>query len=70
MRSGHTRGGGRSAWAVAGTEPVAAICELVNDDGSTMRGKAAAAAFATHHKSEADRGGGFDRLSPGGARSS
>ena len=48
MRSGHTEAA-IDLCKLAGIEPVAAICELVNDDGSVMRGKQVAA-FASHHK--------------------
>jgi 3,4-dihydroxy 2-butanone 4-phosphate synthase/GTP cyclohydrolase II len=48
MRSGHTEAA-VDLCRLAGIEPVAAICELVNDDGSVMRGKEVAA-FARHHK--------------------
>jgi 3,4-dihydroxy 2-butanone 4-phosphate synthase/GTP cyclohydrolase II len=48
MRSGHTEAA-VDLCRLAGIEPVAAICELVNDDGSVMRGKEVAA-FAKHHK--------------------
>ena len=37
MRSGHTEAA-IDLCRLAGTEPVAAICELVNDDGTVMRG--------------------------------
>ncbi|HWD60077.1 MAG TPA: 3,4-dihydroxy-2-butanone-4-phosphate synthase [Stellaceae bacterium] len=48
MRSGHTEAA-VDLCRLAGIEPVAAICELVNDDGTVMRGKEIAA-FATQHK--------------------
>jgi 3,4-dihydroxy 2-butanone 4-phosphate synthase/GTP cyclohydrolase II len=48
MRSGHTEAA-VDLCKLAGIEPVAAICELVNDDGTVMRGKQVAA-FASHHK--------------------
>jgi len=48
MRSGHTEAA-VDLCKLAGIEPVAAICELVNDDGTVMRGKDVAA-FATRHK--------------------
>ena len=48
MRSGHTEAA-IDLCKLAGIEPVAAICELVNDDGTVMRGKEVAA-FANHHK--------------------
>jgi 3,4-dihydroxy 2-butanone 4-phosphate synthase/GTP cyclohydrolase II len=48
MRSGHTEAA-VDLCKLAGIEPVAAICELVNDDGTVMRGKEVAA-FATQHK--------------------
>ncbi|HYM72803.1 MAG TPA: 3,4-dihydroxy-2-butanone-4-phosphate synthase [Stellaceae bacterium] len=48
MRSGHTEAA-IDLCKLAGIEPVAAICELVNDDGTVMRGKQVAA-FAGHHK--------------------
>jgi 3,4-dihydroxy 2-butanone 4-phosphate synthase / GTP cyclohydrolase II len=47
MRSGHTEAA-VDLCKLAGLEPVAAICELVNDDGTVMRGKEVAA-FAKHH---------------------
>jgi 3,4-dihydroxy 2-butanone 4-phosphate synthase/GTP cyclohydrolase II len=47
MRSGHTEAA-VDLCRLAGTEPVAAICELVNDDGSVMRGKEIVA-FAESH---------------------
>jgi 3,4-dihydroxy 2-butanone 4-phosphate synthase/GTP cyclohydrolase II len=48
MRSGHTEAA-VDLCKLAGIEPVAAICELVNDDGTVMRGKQVAA-FAARHK--------------------
>jgi 3,4-dihydroxy 2-butanone 4-phosphate synthase / GTP cyclohydrolase II len=48
MRSGHTEAA-IDLCKLAGIEPVAAICELVNDDGTVMRGKEVAS-FASHHK--------------------
>ena len=48
MRSGHTEAA-VDLCQLAEIEPVAAICELVNDDGTVMRGKEVAA-FATKHK--------------------
>src|ERR1700761_1076766 len=48
MRSGHTEAA-VDLCRLAELEPVAAICELVNDDGTVMRGKEVAA-FAKHHK--------------------
>jgi 3,4-dihydroxy 2-butanone 4-phosphate synthase/GTP cyclohydrolase II len=48
MRSGHTEAAVDLCRA-AELEPVAAICELVNDDGSVMRGPQVAA-FADKHK--------------------
>ena len=48
MRSGHTEAA-VDLCKLAGADPVAAICELVNDDGTVMRGKEVAA-FASHHK--------------------
>ncbi len=48
IRSGHTEAA-VDLCKLAGIEPVAAICELVNDDGTVMRGKEVAA-FASHHK--------------------
>src|SRR5271155_2607787 len=47
MRSGHT-GAAIDFCRLAGIEPVAAICELVNDDGTVMRGPQVAA-FAQQH---------------------
>src|SRR5579862_7671676 len=47
MRSGHTEAA-IDLCRFAGIEPVAAICELVNDDGSVMRGPQIAA-FARKH---------------------
>jgi len=48
IRSGHTEAA-VDLCKLAGIEPVAAICELVNDDGTVMRGKQVAA-FAKHHQ--------------------
>ena len=48
MRSGHTEAA-IDLCKLAGIEPVAAICELVNDDGTVMRGNQVAG-FAGHHK--------------------
>jgi 3,4-dihydroxy 2-butanone 4-phosphate synthase/GTP cyclohydrolase II len=48
MRSGHTEAA-IDLCRLANIEPVAAICELVNDDGTVMRGKQVAS-FAGHHK--------------------
>jgi 3,4-dihydroxy 2-butanone 4-phosphate synthase/GTP cyclohydrolase II len=48
MRSGHTEAA-IDLCRLAGLDQVAAICELVNDDGTVMRGKQVAA-FAGHHK--------------------
>jgi 3,4-dihydroxy 2-butanone 4-phosphate synthase/GTP cyclohydrolase II len=48
MRSGHTEAA-VDLCRFANIEPVAAICELVNDDGSVMRGPQVAA-FASKHK--------------------
>jgi 3,4-dihydroxy 2-butanone 4-phosphate synthase/GTP cyclohydrolase II len=48
MRSGHTEAA-VDLCRLAGTEPVAAICELVNDDGTVMRGPQIIA-FAETHK--------------------
>jgi len=48
MRSGHTEAA-IDLCRLAATEPVAAICELVNDDGTVMRGKQVAT-FAGYHK--------------------
>ena len=48
IRSGHTEAA-IDLCRLAEIEPVAAICELVNDDGTVMRGKEVAA-FAAHHK--------------------
>ena len=42
MRSGHTEAA-VDLCRLAGLEPVAAICELVNDDGTVMRGPQVAA---------------------------
>ena len=47
MRSGHTEAA-VDFCRLAGLEPVAAICELVNDDGSVMRGPQVAS-FAQRH---------------------
>jgi 3,4-dihydroxy 2-butanone 4-phosphate synthase / GTP cyclohydrolase II len=47
MRSGHTEAA-IDLCRLAGIEPVAAICELVNDDGTVMRGPQVAA-FAEQH---------------------
>lgn len=47
MRSGHTEAA-VDLCRLAGVEPVAAICELVNDDGTVMRGPQVAA-FAEAH---------------------
>jgi 3,4-dihydroxy 2-butanone 4-phosphate synthase / GTP cyclohydrolase II len=47
MRSGHTEAA-VDFCRLAGTEPVAAICELVNDDGTVMRGPQVSA-FAKKH---------------------
>ncbi|MGH7110284.1 MAG: 3,4-dihydroxy-2-butanone-4-phosphate synthase [Stellaceae bacterium] len=47
MRSGHTEAA-VDLCRLAGVEPVAAICELVNDDGTVMRGPEVAA-FAEAH---------------------
>jgi 3,4-dihydroxy 2-butanone 4-phosphate synthase/GTP cyclohydrolase II len=47
MRSGHTEAA-IDLCRLAGIEPVAAICELVNDDGTVMRGPQVSA-FAEHH---------------------
>ncbi|HEX5453230.1 MAG TPA: 3,4-dihydroxy-2-butanone-4-phosphate synthase [Stellaceae bacterium] len=47
MRSGHTEAA-VDLCRFAGVEPVAAICELVNDDGTVMRGPQVAA-FADKH---------------------
>ncbi len=48
IRSGHTEAA-VDLCKLADIEPVAAICELVNDDGTVMRG-AQVAAFAEQHK--------------------
>jgi len=48
MRSGHTEAA-VDLCRFANVEPVAAICELVNDDGSVMRGPQVSA-FASQHK--------------------
>jgi 3,4-dihydroxy 2-butanone 4-phosphate synthase/GTP cyclohydrolase II len=48
MRSGHTEAA-VDLCRLGGLEPVAAICELVNDDGTVMRGKQVAA-FAAKHR--------------------
>src|SRR5271154_4190788 len=47
IRSGHTEAA-VDLCRLADIEPVAAICELINDDGSVMRGPQVAA-FATKH---------------------
>jgi 3,4-dihydroxy 2-butanone 4-phosphate synthase/GTP cyclohydrolase II len=47
MRSGHTEAA-IDLCRLAGVEPVAAICELVNDDGTVMRGQQVRA-FAERH---------------------
>ncbi len=47
MRSGHTEAA-VDLCRLAGLEPVAAICELVNDDGTVMRGPQVAAFAAAH----------------------
>jgi 3,4-dihydroxy 2-butanone 4-phosphate synthase/GTP cyclohydrolase II len=47
MRSGHTEAA-LDLCRLAALEPIAAICELVNDDGTVMRG-AQVAAFARKH---------------------
>ena len=47
MRSGHTEAA-IDLCRLAGLEPVAAICELVNDDGTVMRGPEIAAFAAAH----------------------
>ncbi len=47
MRSGHTEAA-IDLCRLAGTEPVAAICELVNDDGTVMRGPQVTS-FARRH---------------------
>src|SRR6202043_356885 len=48
MRSGHTEAA-VDLCRLGGIEPVAAICELVNDDGTVMRGPQVAA-FAAKHR--------------------
>src|SRR5215510_9497176 len=48
MRSGHTEAA-IDLCRLAGVEPVAAICELVNDDGTVMRGPQVAN-FAKQHR--------------------
>jgi 3,4-dihydroxy 2-butanone 4-phosphate synthase/GTP cyclohydrolase II len=48
MRSGHTEAA-LDLCRLGGLEPVAAICELVNDDGSVMRGRQVAV-FAERHR--------------------
>jgi 3,4-dihydroxy 2-butanone 4-phosphate synthase / GTP cyclohydrolase II len=48
MRSGHTEAA-VDLCRLCGIEPVAAICELVNDDGTVMRGPQVAA-FAEKHR--------------------
>ena len=48
MRSGHTEAA-VDLCRFAGIEPVAAICELVNDDGTVMRGPQVAAFAKKHH---------------------
>jgi 3,4-dihydroxy 2-butanone 4-phosphate synthase/GTP cyclohydrolase II len=50
MRSGHTEAA-VDLCRLAEIEPVAAICELVNDDGTVMRGPQVAA-FAERHRLE------------------
>ncbi len=47
MRSGHTEAA-IDLCRLAAIEPVAAICELVNDDGTVMRGPQVSA-FAKKH---------------------
>ena len=47
MRSGHTEAA-IDLCRFAELEPVAAICELVNDDGTVMRGPQVAAFAETH----------------------
>jgi 3,4-dihydroxy 2-butanone 4-phosphate synthase/GTP cyclohydrolase II len=48
MRSGHTEAA-IDLCRLAGVEPVAAICELVNDDGTVMRGPQVQAFAEKHH---------------------
>ena len=48
MRSGHTEAA-VDLCKLAGLPPVGVICELVNDDGSVMRGPQVAS-FAENHK--------------------
>ena len=63
MRSGHTEAA-IDLCRLADLEPVGVICELVNDDGTVMRGPQIKA-FAEKHKLQADFGRRPDRLSPG-----
>ena len=63
MRSGHTEAA-IDLCKLANLEPVGVICELVNDDGTVMRGPQIKA-FAEKHKLQADFGRRPDRLSPG-----
>ncbi len=48
MRSGHTEAA-VDLCRLCGVEPVAAICELVNDDGTVMRGSEVSAFAKKHH---------------------
>ena len=48
MRSGHTEAA-IDLCRLSGVEPVAAICELVNDDGTVMRGPQVQAFTEKHH---------------------
>ena len=65
MRSGHTEAC-VDLCRLAGLPPVGVLSELVNDDGTVMRGPQVAA-FAEKHKLDADLGRRPDRL-PAGAR--
>ena len=63
MRSGHTEAA-IDLCRLANLEPVGVICELVNDDGTVMRGPQIKA-FAEKHKLKQHLGRRPDRLSPG-----
>ena len=65
MRSGHTEAA-IDLCRLANLEPVGVICELVNDDGTVMRGPQIKA-FAEKHKLKQHLGRRADRL-PAGAR--
>ncbi len=65
MRSGHTEAA-IDLCRLADIEPVAAICELVNDDGTVMRGPQVGGLRQTA-RAKADVGCRSDRL-PAGAR--